>query len=113
MAKEPVPVYLVEGQPNPSISKIASGSNQNFVLTTDGDVYSWGYGDTGALGHGITEDENGQVHDVCDEFRPRKLDVLKKINQGRKNKGKAPMTANVHDVSSGGQHSAIVCSLLE
>ena len=113
MANKPVPVYLVEDQPNPDISKISAGSNQNFVLTSAGDVYSWGYGDVGALGHGIEEDENGLTLQVSDEFRPRKLDVLKKINKGRKKKGRTPFTSNVHAVASGGQHSAIICSLLE
>lgn len=113
LENKPVPVHLVEGEPNPSISQISAGSNQNFVLTSGGDVYSWGYGDTGCLGHGIVEDEHGRSLQVSDEFRPRKLDVLKRINAGRKKKGRTPMTTNVHHVASGGQHSAIVCSLLE
>lgn len=113
LENKPVSVHLVEGKPNPSISQIASGSNQNFVLTSGGDVYSWGYGDTGCLGHGIVEDEHGRSLQVSDEFRPRKMDVLKRINAGRIKKGRTPMTADVHHVTSGGQHSAIVCSLLE
>ncbi len=112
LESSPVPVYLVEGQQNPQISQISCGNHQNFVLTTDGDVYSWGYGDTGCLGHGIIQDKDGMVP-TSDEFKPRKLEVLRKINEVRKKHGKTPMTATVHDVSSGGQHSAIVCTLLE
>jgi alpha-tubulin suppressor-like RCC1 family protein len=42
------------------------------------DVYSWGYGDTGSLGHGIEEDKNGYMLQCSDDFCPCKLDVLKK-----------------------------------
>ena len=112
-SNEPVSVYLKKDTPNPIITQITAGNNQNIVLTAGGDVYSWGYGDTGALGHDIVEDENGCTPQVSDEFRPRKLDVLKKINKGRAKKGRTSMTARVHEISSGGQHSSIVCSLLE
>ena len=45
LAELPVSIYLVENQPNPPITKIASGDYMNLALTGDGDVYSWGYGD--------------------------------------------------------------------
>ena len=109
----PVSVQLVKGKANPPISQIAAGDNQNIVLTGSGDVYSWGYGDNGCLGHGIIEDENGLSLHSSDECRPRKLDVLKKINDGRIKRGRTIMTADVHYVASGSQHSAIICSLLE
>ena len=109
----PVSVQLVKDKANPPISQIAAGDNQNIVLTGSGDVYSWGYGDVGCLGHGVLEDENGYSLHSSDEFRPRKLDVLKTINEDRIKKGRTPMTADVHYVASGGQHSAIICSSLE
>jgi len=108
LAELPVSIYLVENQPNPPITKIASGDYMNLALTGDGDVYSWGYGDNGALGHEIDD-----MQGICDECRPRKMEVLKKINAGRRRKGKSEMTAIVHDISSGGQHSGMICSLLE
>mmetsp|Transcript_16720 Transcript_16720/g.19348 ORF Transcript_16720/g.19348 Transcript_16720/m.19348 type:complete len:646 (+) Transcript_16720:223-2160(+) len=110
---EPTPVHLVPGEPNPVFTKIACGDQTNIALTAGGDVYTWGYGDTGALGHGIEENEDGIQVDCSDEFMPRKLDILKKINKQRASKGKTPMTCKVHNLSSGGQHSALVCSLVE
>mmetsp|Transcript_36127 Transcript_36127/g.73362 ORF Transcript_36127/g.73362 Transcript_36127/m.73362 type:complete len:178 (+) Transcript_36127:658-1191(+) len=34
------------------VSQIACGSGHTVVLTTDGEVYTWGRGDDGRLGHG-------------------------------------------------------------
>ncbi|ORY08112.1 RCC1/BLIP-II protein [Basidiobolus meristosporus CBS 931.73] len=40
----------------PAIKFIACGSNHNLALTTDGNVYSWGFGESLALGNGVEED---------------------------------------------------------
>jgi RCC1 and BTB domain-containing protein len=54
------------------VRQIACGSGHTVVLTTDGEVYTWGRGDDGRLGHGdngwkyvprITQSLAGQV--VC------------------------------------------------
>ena len=100
---DPIPIYLNEGQPNPKISQIACGENQNLVLTADGEVYTWGYGDTGALGH--KEDS--------DEYKPRKLIVMQGINKKRAKSGETPIKAIVKHISGGAQHSALVCELLK
>jgi alpha-tubulin suppressor-like RCC1 family protein len=36
---------------------IACGGNHNLVITASNDVYTWGYGDMLALGHGLEADE--------------------------------------------------------
>jgi alpha-tubulin suppressor-like RCC1 family protein len=70
----------------------------------DGEIYSWGFADPGVLGHEDCSD---------DVLRPKKLNVVSKVNKIRTKRGKTPMTADVHKVSSGGQHSAIICTLVE
>eukprot|EP01039_Chlorochromonas_danica_P000336 gene336-360_t len=74
--------------PNTLVASIDCGGNHNLALTRAGDVYSWGYGDMLALGHG--EDK--------DEFLPKKLNFQK---AGLKN-------ITVTQVAGGGQHSAII-----
>lgn len=49
------------------VSGISCGGNHNIVLTTRNEVYSWGYGDMLALGHG----------DEKDELLPKKLNFSK------------------------------------
>src|SRR3972149_6301499 len=44
----PVPVSGISG----SVASIAAGSDHAFAVTTDGDVWAWGYGGSGALGTG-------------------------------------------------------------
>ena len=66
--------------------QLACGANHNLVVTSDNEVYSWGYGDMSALGHGKDEDQ----------FRPKKMQI-----EGAA--GKA-----VHKIAGGGQHSAII-----
>lgn len=46
---------------------IACGGNHNLALTDKNEVYSWGYGDMLALGHG----------DEKDELLPKKLNFTK------------------------------------
>jgi alpha-tubulin suppressor-like RCC1 family protein len=48
---------------------IACGANHNLVLTSKNDIYSWGYGDMLALGHGKERDE----------LVPKKLNFEKSI----------------------------------
>ena len=70
------------------ISSISCGGNHNLALTCDNDVYSWGYGDMLALGHGLEQDEP----------LPKKLNFTKaKIDK-----------IKVAQISGGGQHSALI-----
>ncbi|OWZ16113.1 Regulator of chromosome condensation (RCC1) [Phytophthora megakarya] len=39
------------------IMQVACGANHNFALAEDGDVFSWGLGRSGALGHGLNAHE--------------------------------------------------------
>jgi len=58
---------------------------RNLAITENGDIYTWGYGDMGALGHG--EDK--------DEYNPKKLNIG---------------DWKVYQAAGGGQHSAILCT---
>lgn len=73
------------------IKMIATGSNHTLALTEENHVYSWGYGDMLALGHGEEKDE----------VRPRRLD---------KTKTKLSVDARIIQVNAGGQHSAILAA---
>jgi regulator of chromosome condensation len=75
----------------PEIEQISCGSTHVLVLTKAGDVYSWGFGESGACGHGKCDD---------DVLRPKKLETKLANAQGAK--------YEVKFVSGGGQHSAIV-----
>lgn len=81
----PVRPFLPEGV---VVTSFGCGGNHNLVLTDKGDVYTWGYGDMLALGHG--EDK--------DEIYPKKVNFLKaKIKN-----------ITITQVAGGGQHSAII-----
>ena len=67
---------------------ISCGGNHNLVLTSKNEVYTWGYGDTLALGHGKD----------ADETTPKKINFSKaQVNN-----------ITVTQVCGGGQHSAIL-----
>ena len=72
------------------VTSIACGGNHNLALTSRNDVYSWGYGDMLALGHG----------EERDEMVPRAINLARaKVTGGQ---------LTVTQVSAGGQHSAII-----
>ncbi|KAJ0407019.1 hypothetical protein ATCC90586_004813 [Pythium insidiosum] len=73
------------------IAMISSGSNHTLALSEDNKVFSWGYGDMLALGHG----------DEQDETRPRRLDW---------SKAAFAADATILQVDAGGQHSAIIAT---
>ncbi|KAI9317993.1 regulator of chromosome condensation 1/beta-lactamase-inhibitor protein II [Dichotomocladium elegans] len=72
-----------------NVDQIASGSNHAIVRTSDGTAYTWGFGESAALGNGTEED--------CNE--PCKL-------TGQKLEGH-----KVLRVAAGAQHSVIVATL--
>ena len=79
----------------PIFTDIDCGTNHNLALSSTGDVYSWGYGDMLALGHGKEADEK----------QPRKIDMKKAIDErGRRTNS----TYSVFAISAGGQHSALL-----
>lgn len=70
------------------VAAIACGGNHNLVLTDKSEIYSWGYGDMLALGHGLEQDE----------LLPKRINFSKaKIRN-----------ITVTQVAGGGQHSAII-----
>ena len=87
------PLLSIEGSGSNFMSSIACGGNHNLAVTTTNEVYTWGYGDMLALGHGFERDEP----------------LPKRINFS---KAKIGGTINVTQVAGGGQHSAIIGSVL-
>ena len=75
-------------KPNKVIS-IACGANHNLALTSQNEVYSWGYGEMLALGHGKD----------TDELLPKRLNF-----EG----AKLGSAIKVTQVAGGGQHSALI-----
>lgn len=71
------------------IVSIAAGDTHSLAVTGDGKVYTWGFGDEGALGHGVANDEH----------RPKAI---------AKYSGKAD--AFVLEASGGSQHSCLLVS---
>jgi regulator of chromosome condensation len=72
--------------------QIDCGGNHNLALSANGDVFTWGYGDMLALGHG----------DEQDEILPRKLNF---------NRAKIK-NITITQIAGGGQHSAIIGKVL-
>jgi len=73
------------------ITSVACGGSHTLALTSSGELYSWGYGDMLALGHGKDNDEP----------EPRKVSFSKaKLDN-----------FSVVQVSGGGQHTAIIAKV--
>jgi len=74
---------LVESLQYEKIVDISAGDNYSGVVTDKGEVYIWGFGNEGQLGHG----------DKSDQFLPRKV-----TNLGQK----------VKNIVCGGAHTALL-----
>ena len=86
-----VPTEVKVCDSSTKIVSIAAGGSHNMALASDGSIYSWGYGDMLALGHGVEKDEP----------TPRKINLSKaKLDD-----------LCVTQLSCGGQHSAIIGSI--
>jgi RCC1 and BTB domain-containing protein len=77
---EPV---LVEALLREKVVDISAGDNYSGVVTEKGEVYTWGFGNEGQLGHG----------DKSDQFMPRRIATLKN---------------KVKSISCGGAHTALL-----
>jgi alpha-tubulin suppressor-like RCC1 family protein len=49
---------LIEALNRVAVTQVAAGYSHSMVLTSAGDVWTWGRGDFGQLGHGNTDDQN-------------------------------------------------------
>ena len=70
--KTPLPVTMPEGFDG-EIASVSAGLIHGSFLTADGDVYSWGFGNFGRLGHG--DDETRLI--------PKKIDALDHVTIAR------------------------------
>ncbi len=73
----------------PEIEQVSAGESHGLVLTKSGEVYSWGFGESGACGQGKSDE---------DVYRPKKLET------------KLTSTHSIKYLSGGGQHSVAVIS---
>lgn len=80
-------------KPDEKIVSIACGSNHNLAVSSAQSVYSWGYGDMSALGHG----KDG------DEMLPKKLNFKDTKTGG--------VLTRIIQADGGGQHSAIIAEI--
>lgn len=54
---------MVEALQGKHIRDIACGSNQSAAITSNGELYTWGSGEDGCLGHG----------DTANQLRPKQV----------------------------------------
>lgn len=77
----PVPC-LLEGvsKSNPPVKSVDCGETHTIVICENGSAYSWGHGESGALGHG----RSGLGNDISvvgfDVPRPKKITTKKRVN---------------------------------
>lgn len=76
----------------PRIKAAALGGLHSLILTEGGEIYSFGFGGFGALGHGV----------FTRELVPKKLEILENGENGMK------MGENIIQIAAGGSHSAAV-----
>jgi len=85
----PVEVSLPGGSGGPV--QMSCGENHNLVLTDKQQVFSWGFGEMGSLGHASD----------ADEWAPKRIDLAKiKLT--------APGAVTMLQVAGGGQHSMLL-----
>ena len=62
---------LIESLSNESIIKISAGNNHSMAITELGDLYTWGEGIYGQLGHGVNNNEQypKKVEYFCNKFK--------------------------------------------
>jgi regulator of chromosome condensation len=85
----PTPVKF-PGTERVILSDIACGDRHSLALSTENEVYTWGFGTTGPTGHKTVGDE--------DIFVPTKLDLKKHLGHN----------ALGFQISGGGQHTLVV-----
>lgn len=85
----PTPQLINVGN-NEIITAMSCGGNHNLVLTASNAVYTWGYGEMLALGHGKDKDEQ----------EPKKLNFC--------NNDQLISNITITQISGGGQHSAVI-----
>jgi len=88
---EPVRLDALEIERTNLVTHIACGDHSSFAVKQDGSVYSWGFGEGGALGHRRLEE---------DQRRPKIITTVKAAQ--------LMDIGKVKHVSSGAQHSAII-----
>jgi hypothetical protein len=65
----------------PRVVQVACGSDFTLAISQNGDVYSWGYGERGQLGHGQEDDESPQRSPRRIEALREKIDTYGRVTQ--------------------------------
>lgn len=88
----------IDEDEQPEIEQVASGSSAShvIVITKDGDVYSWGFGEMGACGQNKTDASD----ETADITLPQKMKLVTKKKVSYK----------IKYASCGAQHSAVIIS---
>ena len=86
----------IDEDEQPEIEQIAAGGSHVMVVTKQGDVYSWGFGESGACG----QNKAGSSEEEADITLPQKMNLMTKKK----------MKMQIKYVSSGAQHSAVILS---
>jgi len=84
---------LVVSLRSTSVNSVSCGRAHVLALTGNGQIFSWGGGDRGQLGHGGT----------ANQYKPKILSFFRDLKMGSGSKSEA---ATVIQISAGGKHSA-------
>ncbi|KAL7491490.1 hypothetical protein ACHAWT_000821 [Skeletonema menzelii] len=84
----------IDEDEQPEIEQVAAGGSHVIVITKKGDVYSWGFGESGACGQ---DNANSSEHDA-DITLPQKMNLVTKKK----------VSYQIKYASGGAQHSAVI-----
>lgn len=87
---------IVRSLQDSKVSQVSAGAAHSLAVTREGEVYSWGEGSSGRLGHGAPKSSFFDMFSHQSEHEPRKIRSLE--------------TLKIEKVSAGHMHSACVDS---
>lgn len=91
---------LVEGLAGIKITKIKAGGWHSLALSEFGDLYAWGWNDTGQLGVKIYDSETPSDGSLRSLPLPTIVELF--------NENEDPLQINVKDMACGSRHSAVI-----
>jgi len=75
--KRPTRVIFFDNLPNGDrVVQIAVGANHSLALTSSGRLYSWGFGESAQLGHGLSTSSLQTIASAVEEHTPRLVTYL-------------------------------------
>jgi alpha-tubulin suppressor-like RCC1 family protein len=98
---------LVRNLPTEGVVQVAAGGLHSAAVSDDGEVYTWGVNDDGALGRDMTEDEMHNVKRITEGFAPEDKGTMVGVSCGDSHslfltlRGKVYTTGMYKDTDSG------------